>query len=961
MKVTRNVIIVAVVYYFLARLSLNLAYENSNASPIWPPSGFALAMVLIFGRKVLSGVFVGAFVANFITFTSSLEEFTLTASMPFLLMSLIIAFGNTFEAFLGHYLLNKTKSVNFLDGSNELLKFSLIAVFISFSGALIGSLTLLYGGVIPSEIWRLIFFTWGTGDLAGIIIFTGVICKVPQFKYRGFDELIEVGFFLIVLVVVNLLVFSQTFTLPFFHSMYYILLPLFLWPVFRFHSFITVLGLCITTLAAVYGTINGIGEFYSVDINESLLKIQFFIVTSALTIYTLALYISPQQREKAVTIHLNKTQYIFPFFIALLIVVMTLFIDYSYTKSYQAEQERALEKREQELAEEFDAKFHLKFQGLYRMSERWNQGIYSKETWITDALGYYQDYDNFQAIGWVDRTFHVRWIEPLEGNEKAVNLDLAFEERRRQALILARDKKTLTVTAPISLVQGGKGFLAYFPLSKDGEFDGFISAVFRVEKVFGNFMKRFDKTYSYQVSYKNETVIESKNFRGITSSANLLILGNGWKLKICPLDEKYFISDYQKFIIPIGLIVALILTAIAFLLQHSKMQTQKVEEANASLLTKNKELDTAQKRSEEASKAKSSFLANMSHEIRTPINGIMGAAELGSKCESIEDLKEYNEIIQTSSHSLLDIINDILDFFKIEAGKFSIDKKAVDVGTLLKNIYKLLIQSAEEKSLYFEFHIPEDFYPYRVTDETRLRQILINLLGNAIKFTHKGTVSLSVKESEGQVHFIVKDDGIGIAEFRQGAIFQEFEQADSSTTREFGGTGLGLAISKKLSCLLGGDLTLKSEWQKGSEFTLSLNMEKSEAPVIEKVEKPFRFAGQNILLCEDNRTNQVIATKILKKMGLEVDVASNGEEGVRLFKKNDYELIIMDMQMPVMDGLEATRQIRLTNKQIPVLALTANVTVEDNDLCKEAGMNSFLTKPLNSKMLSSEIQKWLCA
>ncbi|MCM8528796.1 MAG: ATP-binding protein [Lentisphaeraceae bacterium] len=938
---------------------MNLAYENSNASPIWPPSGFALAMVLLFGRKILAGVFVGAFVANFVTFISSLGDVTMTASLPFTALSLVIASGNTLEAFLGSYLLNKTKAVNFLDGSSELLKFSFISVLISITGALIGSLSLLFWGVIPGDIWSIVFMTWATGDLAGIIIFTGAICKAPQFKFSGIDQLIEIIVFFVVLILVNLLVFSQTFTLPFFHSMYYILLPLLLWPVFRFHSFITTLSLCISTLAAVYGTIHGIGEFYSEDINESLLKIQFFIITSALTIYTLALYISPVTGEKRDAVRFKPNHYIFPVFIALLIIVITLLIDYSYDKSFQKQQLTELENREQELADEFDTKFKSKFEGLERMAARWEQGVYTKDIWHADARGYYDDYDNFQALSWVDRTFHVRWIEPLEGNEKAVNLNLAFEERRKKALIAAKNKKSLTVTAPISLVQGGKGFLVYLPLTQKGEFDGFISSVFRTEKVFGNFMKRYENTYSYLVSYKGEKVSESAGFKEFTKSVPLAVLGSGWQLSIYPKDIAYFESKYQKFIFPIGTLVAVIMTLIAFLLEHSKLKTIQLEEANSSLLVKNKELDAAQKRSEEASKAKSNFLANMSHEIRTPINGILGASELGLQCESVEDFAEYNEIIHTSSQSLLDIINDILDFSKIESGKFSFEMKAADVGKMLKNIYKILIHSAEEKGLRFEFNIPENFHPYRMTDETRLRQILLNLLGNAIKFTNKGTVSLTVTQNADEVLFKVKDDGIGIAASRHDAIFKEFEQADSSTTREFGGTGLGLAISKKLSHLLGGDLTLSSELQKGSEFTLTLNLEKCEAPVKEKVEKVHMFEGEKILLCEDNRTNQVIATKILKKMGLEIDVAANGSEGLELFKENQYKLVLMDMQMPVMDGLEATRKIRQINTEIPVLALTANVTVEDNELCRQAGMNSFLTKPLNSNMLRSEIQKWL--
>ena len=959
MKVFRDIFIVAVIYYFLARLSLNLAYENSNASPIWPPSGFALAMMLILGRRALPGIFTGAFVANFVTFIDNVEVMSFAAAAPFIMLSLVIAAGNSIEALLGHFLLKKSRAENFLKGKIELFYFSLIAVLVSFTGALIGSLTLLTGGIIPSEIWSLIFLTWGTGDLAGIIIFTGLFCEARHFKFKSFEEAVEVGVYLFVLTLVNLLVFSHAFEMPFFHSMYYILLPLFLWPVFRFKFFITVLGLCITTLAAVLGTIHGIGEFYSTNINESLLKIQLFIIISALTTYTLSIYISPKVDEVKERFSLRKEHYIFPAFIALMMLVITFLIHFSFKKNHHNNMVQLLEKREQEISLEFSEKFKLKFNSLYRMGERFSQGLYDKDSWSRDALNYFEDYDDVQALSWVDSTFHVRWIVPLKGNERAVNLNLAFEERRRKALEVAQKKKSFTVTPPIDLVQGGKGFLLYLPLYKADSFGGFVSTVFKTKQVFENLTKQYQEHYLFRITYNDENIFQNFDNQAITSGVPIDVLGDKWSLKIYPKSDSYFTSEYEYYIFPIGLLVTLFMTANAIILQNSRLKTKELEKVNNSLLINNKELDTAKKRSEEASKAKSRFLANMSHEIRTPLNGILGAAELTKQCTSLEDSAEYNEIILSSSISLLSIINDILDFSKIESGKLNIEINPIDLPSMLKNIYKLMVHVAEEKALYLEFDIPPDFHPFWKTDETRLRQILINLLGNAIKFSREGTVRLSVVEDKGSLNFVVKDDGIGISNERQENIFEEFEQADSSTTRKFGGTGLGLAISKRLSHLMGGDLTVESELDKGSVFTLSLPMEKSNHTLNRIEEKMYSFDHQKVLLCEDNRTNQVIASKVLKKMGLEVDIAGNGLEGIELYKKNTYDLILMDMQMPEMDGLEAARRIRSENKSIPIIALTANVTIEDNELCKKAGMNAFLTKPLNSALLSSELNKWL--
>ncbi|MCM8533466.1 MAG: ATP-binding protein [Lentisphaeraceae bacterium] len=651
--------------------------------------------------------------------------------------------------------------------------------------------------------------------------------------------------------------------------------------------------------------------------------------------------------------------FFFPLALFVICLIATSYIDFSYENKYHSQQIEYLQSREKEIALELDFVMRRELSAVERMGKRWENGLYTKETWDLDAIAYYNDHDNFQGIGWVDNTFHVRWIVPLKGNEKAVNLNLAFEENRRKALILARDKGTITVTAPINLVQGGKGFLVYLPLKKNGEFDGFISSVFRVDKLFDNFMAQYHESFDYEVRYDSQSIFKELKGDTYTLGFPVSILGEKWTLRINPKSEDFFFNPIQKFIYPLGFFVSLFIAGMALLMQYSRFKSDQLAEANNHLIANNKALDLAKKKSEEASKAKSSFLANMSHEIRTPLNGIIGATELAQNCDSLDDSREYNDIIHSSSHALLSIINDILDFSKIESGKFSVENTSTNIPELLKSVYGLMIHIAEEKSLYLQFDIEEDFPKYWLTDQTRLRQVLLNLLGNAIKFTEEGKITLEAKCAGDYVKFVVRDTGIGISNERQEVIFEEFEQADTSTTREFGGTGLGLAISKRLSEVLGGTLSLESELGKGSTFTVSLRLEKSVAPRVEEEVAIKLFNGEHVLLCEDNRTNQRIAKKVLNKLGLEVDVASDGEEGLKFYKEHNYSLILMDMQMPVMDGLQATKVIRAEDADIPIIALTANVTTEDNRLCEEAGMNAFLTKPLNSKLLYSELHKWL--
>jgi signal transduction histidine kinase/CheY-like chemotaxis protein len=638
---------------------------------------------------------------------------------------------------------------------------------------------------------------------------------------------------------------------------------------------------------------------------------------------------------------------------------ITYFVSYIYENSYKKSQLTELAKRETELANEFSENLQLKYSAFNRMRQRWGTGFYDKKNWETDALGYYNDYDNFQALSWVDQDFYVRWIVPLKGNEKAVNLYLAFEERRKKSLIAAKNKKGMTVTGAIDLVQGGKGFLVYLPLYENEKFQGFISIVFRTGKLFGQFAGTYKHDLNFLITYKEEHIYGDSELERYTSGSEIKALGANWYMKVSPIDPSYFVSDFQVFFLFGGFVVSLFITSIVILLQNSRLKTAELEVVNLKLRENNEELDIAKKRSEEASSAKSRFLANMSHEIRTPLNGILGAAELGMQCKSLEDSIEYNEIISSSSNSLLGIINDILDFSKIEFGKLSVENKSVDIPAVLKNIYLLMYPIAEEKLIKLDFEIPDTLHSYWTTDETRLRQILINLIGNAIKFSEKGQVVLRVKETDNLFEFSVIDTGIGISKDRQAHIFEEFEQADTSTTRKFGGTGLGLAISKRLSQLLGGDLLVSSELNKGSTFTLSLELARSNQITSTKAAETYSFNNEKILLCEDNKTNQFIASKVLKNLGLDVDVANDGQEGIDQFKKNTYQLILMDMQMPVKSGLEAAKEIREIDEDIPIIALTANVTIEDNRLCKEAGMNSFLTKPLNSALLSAEINKWL--
>lgn len=602
----------------------------------------------------------------------------------------------------------------------------------------------------------------------------------------------------------------------------------------------------------------------------------------------------------------------------------------------------------------------------------------------------------------------ITYIEPEASNRRAVGLDTSHEPNRLAAIRASRDTGLAHITAPIVLVQDEKrtpGFLFFVPYyngpaatleQRRASIGGLVYAPFVVERLLHGTLERDQRHVEVRISDAEVVLYDEFATRDSAFDPDALyetvrdveMFGRVWRFDLrSDRSFRQATLDTQPLTLLLGgAVIDVLLLAVFLAMARSarravryadaatvelRARQLELETSNATLRDQARALELAKHEAEQAKEvaetataAKSTFLATMSHELRTPMNGVIATAELLLDA-SPDERRQLTETIIRSGQTLLALLNDILDFSKLEAGKVTLDLQPAQLRFLMSETLQLLEPHREANGVAVRQCVEEGVPEWLSVDSLRLRQILLNLCSNAIKFSAGGEVELSCRvlgrrDDTFHLEFSVKDTGIGIAD--PSALFQEFSQADASTTRKYGGTGLGLAICKRLVERMGGAIGVESILGKGATFRFDLHLEAAPRPIA-IVENsgaglPPRSTGV-ALVVDDNEVNRMVARKLLERAGWTVELACDGYQAIELVSAQRFELIFMDCQMPGMDGYQTTVELHKRHPQLaPVIALTANTSEEDRERCAQAGMVDFVTKPLRAKALESVLERW---